>query len=434
MTVDFLPGYEGFTMKLCVKGGPGDGLLFLEVGDGDSTDEPVLTGSGMAADVSHFSYVLYPPEEHLTVTKTVDTSYQRAHDWTLEKAVDKTKILLYAPEGGGSQTGTATWTVTVGYDGYTDSGHTVSGTVTVENDGGSAAEITSLVDTLTTGGDAAVIELDCGDDPDWTLEPGDKLECTYAEAVDGKVTGSNKAVATTASGGSYESASVPIPDWGDPGTETDEEVTVTDVSDLLGTQDKTFTAPTGGTLTYDHTFSWDDFGQADCGTHQFDNTATLTSADSDLEKTASASDTVKVQCLLFQGETAWAANAGAGTLRYTPKGNWATYVVADASGKTYNVYAGQTMYVGTATLSAVSGGSVTITIDLVDGWDYASGGGANLKVQGYGSAPSGNPAPGRFAHHVTCTTDPCTTPAIPANSYYGIHLDVGRWVPDPSFP
>jgi len=141
-----------------------------------------------------------------------------------------------------------------------------------------------------------------------------------------------------------------------------------------------------------------------------------------------------VQCLLFQGETAWAANAGAGTLRYTPKGNWATYVVADASGKTYNVYAGQTMYVGTATLSAVSGGSVTITIDLVDGWDYASGGGANLKVQGYASAPSGNPAPGRFAHHVTCTTDPCTTPAIPANSYYGIHLDVGRWVPDPSFP
>jgi hypothetical protein len=124
-------------------------------------------------------------------------------------------------------------------------------------------------------------------------------------------------------------------------------------------------------------------------------------------------------CYEYSNETAWADGT-----RYIARGNWATFTpYAEGS---VSIYAGQHNYAGTATFSAVENGMVTITIALADGWSLQDNGDNNVKIQGYSSAPSGNPSPGRFAHkgndlEVTVT----------AADFYGIHLDVRALVEVP---
>jgi hypothetical protein len=120
-------------------------------------------------------------------------------------------------------------------------------------------------------------------------------------------------------------------------------------------------------------------------------------------------------------QTAWAANEmDCCTLRFNPTGgNWATYVAYSA--KTVGFYAGQTHLAGTVTFSAVSGGMVTITINLSGGWSFAPG--TSVAVQGYSSAPSGNPSPGLFANKEPASG---TTHVIvvPAANFYAVHAVV----------
>ena len=129
-------------------------------------------------------------------------------------------------------------------------------------------------------------------------------------------------------------------------------------------------------------------------------------------------------CLLdlpkcYQEESAWAAGQ-----RYVTRGNWATYT-AYAAGSTVNVYAGQNKWAGTATMSAISGGNVTITIALNQGWSLQEVSNP-VKIQGYTTAPSGNPSPGRFASKGTELTV-----TLAAAKYYGIHLDLRQAVACP---
>jgi hypothetical protein len=147
-------------------------------------------------------------------------------------------------------------------------------------------------------------------------------------------------------------------------------------------------------------------------------------------KEASASLKVYVQCFVFCGETAWAANANKPLeYRYTLRGNWATYV--QYAVKTTTLFAGQTIPVGTVEFSASVDGKVTIKVTLTGGWEFKAAY-ENLKVQDYDKAPSGNPSPGLFAWKKICTGSPCTI-VVPANKFYGVHADVGKWIPDPSF-
>ena len=113
----------------------------------------------------------------------------------------------------------------------------------------------------------------------------------------------------------------------------------------------------------------------------------------------------------FNTESAWATGP-----RYVMRGNWATYTPYQQG--TVNIYAGQSKYAGTATMSAVSGGNVTITIALNTGWSLQNVSNP-VKIQGYSAAPSGNPSPGRFASKGTSLTV-----TVPYASFYGIHLDV----------
>lgn len=421
-----------FMDGVLVKRGPG----YTVFAGGTSGEEELTVKFG----ISHITFCIGDaPEEQVSVEKDVSTSYDRRHDWSLDKSVDQSDVWLYAPGGGGSGTGTVNWSIDVGYEGYTDGNHLVYGDITVTNDGEGAVGIVSVTD-LMAGMDVAVsCEVDLSEGPA-LLEPGEQLECSYSQSVEGMVEGVNVATAMTATGGEYESDEMPIA-WGDPTNEYDANVKLTDISDIAGESTETFSAPNGGSIDYSNEFSWDDYDE--CGDYTYNNTATLTSDTPQLSLAKvtgplpledSETVTVHVQCVTFEGETAWAANMGPGTDRYTKKGNWATYVTYTGGTKTYNLYAGQTTYVGTAKVEP-SGAGVKITVDLIDGWDYAENG-ANLKVQHYTSKPSGNPSPGLFASHTTCTGDPCMTGTIPkpaATTYYGIHVDVGQWVPDPDF-
>jgi len=127
----------------------------------------------------------------------------------------------------------------------------------------------------------------------------------------------------------------------------------------------------------------------------------------------------------FFGETAWAANGDVPLeLRYVRRGNWATYV-AYGGEKTTMLFAGQTVPVGSVHFSAVTGGMVTITINLTGEWVFEDGI-TNVMVQDYATAPSGNPAPGRFEWKTTGSGQSASI-TVPANNFYGVHVNVGEW-------
>jgi hypothetical protein len=167
--------------------------------------------------------------------------------------------------------------------------------------------------------------------------------------------------------------------------------------------------------------------------HQYDNTATIVETEQEAD---AALLKVNVQCFVFEGETAWAANGEEPLeLRYTQRGNWATYVQYDGGEKTTTLFAGQTINVGSVTFSAPDTyDMVTITVALTGDWEFEDVA-ENLKVQDYADPPSGNPAPGGFDHKEDCDAESKTCSIkVPENNYYGVHVNVGQWVPNPLFP
>jgi hypothetical protein len=381
--------------------------------------------------------------EHLDVTKTAETSYTRHHDWEIDKAAstedgyvlpcgddfaygaDCPKVWLFT-DGSGDES--ATWTVDARYLGAIDSDFNVSGTVTIANSGTTTAQITAIDDLLA----GTPVMLDCGVTLPHALASGASLSCDYSEAVASKVVGSNVATVTTAE--SVYSGEAPIV-WGDPTLEENATVNIDDCSDLDGCVTLgQATAPNDAQFVSSHQFAYADFvdpySGSGCGAYQYDNTATIR----ETGQSASARVKVNVQCMIGSDETAWAANGTvAGQLRYTSKGNWATYVQYGGVAKTTSLFAGQTMKAGTVSFSAPTANTVTITVALDSPWSYDTVA-SNLKVQGYSKAPTGNPSPGGFANKATCSAvqQSCSI-TVPLSSFYGVHLDVTRMVPDPNF-
>jgi len=131
------------------------------------------------------------------------------------------------------------------------------------------------------------------------------------------------------------------------------------------------------------------------------------------------------QC--YQEETAWAANGLVpGSIRYVPRGNWATYLVSPTvnnTPKTVNIYAGKTIYVGQATITKLNG-TVDIDIVLSGGWELDPMETEAVKIQGYSTTPPPvNPAPGLFT---TYKGNGLLNITVPYFAYYGIHLDVRK--------
>jgi hypothetical protein len=243
-------------------------------------------------------------KEELDVSKTAVTYYERQHYWDITKSVDTEKgythegypkIWLYT-DGSGDET--ATWTVDVTYEGFSDYGYNVSGDITIENTGTVTATITAVDDVL--GGTS--IAVDCGVTFPFGLAAGDTLTCTYDE--DGEFTGSNVATVTTERDTYSGSADII---WGDPDKEFDKTVTIKDISDLFGEVELgTVTAPDDAQFTYTKAFSWDDYGDDYCGDYVYDNTASIV----ETGQSASARLKVNVQCYIY--ESAWAEGSGTG--------------------------------------------------------------------------------------------------------------------------
>jgi hypothetical protein len=207
------------------------------------------------------------------------------------------KVWLFI-DGSGDET--ATWTVDVTYEGYEDSGHNVSGEITIENTGTLDAVITSIDDVLA----GTSISVTC--DGDFSLAVDETLTCTYDE--DGYVEGSNEVTVTTESGGYYDDTAAIV--WGDPTTEVNATVTIKDVSDLFGEVVLgTATAPNGAQFTYTKDFAWEDYGQELCGDHTYDNTASVIGDNDIVLDSDDATLKVNVQCYIY--ETAYADGGGA---------------------------------------------------------------------------------------------------------------------------
>jgi len=121
-------------------------------------------------------------------------------------------------------------------------------------------------------------------------------------------------------------------------------------------------------------------------------------------------------------ETAWADG-----LRYTARGNWATYVTTPSSinGSCIDILAGQYMLAGRVCFYPWTAGFVRLKFFLDDCWSLQDVSEA-IKIQGYPSGPSGNPAPGRFTTYKGNGEDKGSyiQVIVPYYPFYGIHLDV----------
>jgi hypothetical protein len=382
----------------------------------------------------------------ITITKNAATSYTRTHEWDIEKAVDTEygfeheelpKVWLYT-DGSGDET--ATWKVDVTYEGYKDSAWKVFGEVEIENTGGLPATITSVLDQLqtldyTNAPPPIVVAytptLDCGVTFPYELAVGETLTCSYEQELPSALGGRNKAGAFGYFDGDLtdmfnESTGIVPFTFGAPTTEVDATVNVKDVSDLFGDVDLgTVTAPNGDTFPYTKDLAWEDYGQEECGDFRYDNTATIVETGQE----ADASLLVNVQCYIFQGETATVDGIAWSTIPRAPS-NWFMFASHDSLLAGADLIAGQYHDVGDVALTANGDGTVTLAFELTGDWELADVAG-NVKVN-----PMGYPAryvqPGQFSRHFTYDTQVFEV-TVAAADYYGIHLDVGRWIPDPDF-
>lgn len=141
------------------------------------------------------------------------------------------------------------------------------------------------------------------------------------------------------------------------------------------------------------------------------------------EDTIAKNKSSRLKCTCVEDctyETAWAAGQ-----RYTQRGNWATYTPNPGLGNCVFIYAGQNMYAGKICFEDGGSGNYKLLINLSACWNLQDVS-EPIKIQGYASAPSGNPAPGKFNTYKGngTQTNGSIEVTVPFFDYYGIHLDL----------
>ncbi len=231
-----------------------------------------------------------------TISKDASTRFIRTFDWTIEKSVTPDSHDLFDGD-----TADSTYTVSVVKDSGTDSGHEITGSITIGNPHPTdAMTIDDLTDVLT--GDGTGVSIDaCGGTGvtyaggELTVPAGGSAVCTYSASVAGKDATLNTA-SFTLFGLSY-SADAAVT-WGDPAALVNDTVDVEDVfdggsADVLGTSVSTSTT----FISYDRTFDCSDvtFGEdaTTSDTVTYSNTASVKSGVVVLDDD---SETVDVTC------------------------------------------------------------------------------------------------------------------------------------------
>jgi hypothetical protein len=205
-------------------------------------------------------------------------------------------IELKGPGDEGDET--ATWNVDVTYEGYNDSGYNVSGEITIQNSGTTAAVITSVVDEI----DGVPVAVDFGagfTGFPYTLPAGQTLIGNYSADFSDATAEFNEVFVTTLVATYDKEEAI---DWSGPPTEVDAEVDIVDDSDLnglvtLSTLDAAdYEAGDVISFDYDHDFAWEDYGRDNCGLFTYDNTASVIGDDEVELDSDSATLKVKVLC------------------------------------------------------------------------------------------------------------------------------------------
>jgi hypothetical protein len=372
-------------------------------------------------DVKGFAVITYknvaaPPA--LKVLKTAAGKYEIPVRWLLEKSVTPTSHTGVAGQNAGS----STWTVKATRVEGAATNHEVSGTITVSNPAGGVTQTFTVTDAMDNGVVAPVV---C---PDYTLDAGESVTCTYSAAS----AGATLNTATVKSAGFPDATATAAVNYTSSFT-GDQTVTLADPRFTYSTVISSTT-----TVTFPETFPCpSDPTKYTNGVHTRTekNTATLTGDNTNL----SADATVNITCTIPQGEgeTAtgagfpWAATQGAPSnwFMYTP---WTTTgihrgISAAASGSTpagTNLIAAQHFVAGRIT--GTRGTTTTITITLNSSWGFANALG-NVKINPM-SCTTAQPykSPGQFTVHRTASAaaNSITITGLPNTACYGIHADV----------
>lgn len=383
------------------------------IGDGDE----VLDSDDASVTVNCFG---------IEVTKTADATFDRTHDWSIEKSADQT--LLQLAEG---ESGSITWTVDVTYEGATDSNHAVVGTISVENLGDSAITIDSIDDVLSTG---EIGTVECPDAFPFDIAAGDTVDCSYEVDATAAVDGTNTATVTGTFAnevGIDEQATEDYTFVLD--TELHATVNVDDLSSEFGATDfgsldaADFASGESEEFTYSEDFTYEGLGT--CQELTIDNTATVSSTDG-FSDTADETVVVETECIVFEGETATGDGIDWKLTKRSPN-NWFMYSmwseIAALDGT--DLIAGQYYDVGDVT--GTRNGTTTLNFSLGGDWELADLSG-NVKVNPMSCTTKQNyVSPGKFAVQVTVDPDDSGSFSVSGLSNtecYGIHLDVGRWV------
>jgi len=207
-----------------VKAGPNANVYTYvpESGGDTALHGPINPNNDQPYAVSHIE-VCYDYE--IDPYKTADTTFTRTWHWDITKAVSPASWALFDGD-----TGTSGYMVSVDKTGFTDSDWAVSGTITIVNDTPFDATLTGVADSLSGFGAIAV---DCGVSFPYVLAAGDELECSYASALPDGSSRTNTATISTDPdgivGGDAVDAAVT---FGEPTSEVDAEVNVTDSNGL----------------------------------------------------------------------------------------------------------------------------------------------------------------------------------------------------------
>ena len=303
------------------KGGPNANAYLYEppaesFGD-TGLHSPINPNTGEPYGLSHIE-ICYDFE--VAVAKSATTSYSRTWQWTIDKSVAPAAWTMFAGDSG-----TSLYTVAVTRTGYTDSGWSVAGEITVHNPAPFDATVEAVADVI-SGGIAAPV--DCGVSFPYTLASGETLACTYQSALPDGSARVNTATVTTSGtvGGGAGTADVL---FGAPTTEVNTTV------DVVDTNGASWQFADRGAVGYLRTFACD----GDEGSHG--NVATIV-------QTGQSDDaTVSVSCVEIEVDK----SADPPTLTRT----WEWAIAKDADQTELLLTPGQSFVVNyTVTLTASS--------------------------------------------------------------------------------
>jgi hypothetical protein len=183
----------------------------------------LLPPSGPITQIEFCAAHVFP----LTITKTAETTFDRAYTWDIDKTADESEITVID-----GQSYVVNYSVTVSLADSTDSNWAVGGEISIYNPWPYTATVTDVTDEITGGIAAAVV---CPDPFPFTVDTGETVTCTYATALPDGTDRTNTATVSTTGKVTGGTATAPVT-FGAPANTTDECVEVSDDHfGLLGT-------------------------------------------------------------------------------------------------------------------------------------------------------------------------------------------------------